>query len=483
MSSSQKTKSTTTMLAPAELLAKLQSSKCTIAGDKGYFLPEKHRASLDALVADLKSENKLHVGVDVPGLLADCEKMKADLEHSAKYIKALKENAFANEAALEKSTEEFEAFKVSAKNSLDGLKSQLEENKKNAEEWRQYGKKLKSQIATSDISDPSDLEKLKTELTQANTNVTNAVNESQRLKKEIKEITDERSAQIKELAQLKAKALESETLLNDAKRAQAAAEAKAAELDTLKSALNNVRLSPEAEKHMGPQAAKWFKDLATTSVDNLRDQTYHLLLVAKTSRDKQVSKLEKLLQQLFDWIRKQSHKIREILRPWIKMITDDIGAGKTKTVMYYREALEALLKEHNLLIDAKTVKNRVVVPSYEYKPTLWSETKIWAELLLYRRPKRYVNSFGRMCKTAFSSVKAFVSSLWSRSSSVAKGKQPEVVFSTPEKDPVEVVDNSEPLPEDFEGFTKVTHKSGSSSSGSVQRKVGKLKTTFNPFKS
>jgi hypothetical protein len=174
-------------------------------------------------------------------------------------------------------------------------------------------------------------------------------------------------------------------------------------------------LDPSVKKLLGNKAVSWLEQAIAVPATDVRDKAFHLMLVAKSSSNKRFESLHKLLTQVVTWIKTQSVKARAKLAPWLKMIEDDLRAGKVKTVMFYREQLESIVKLHKEAKEIKSLKK-----GYEYKLTWWDEVKIWSQILLVNRPRKYGRSI-------LSNLKKFSSWVYARVflSAKSRGKQKE----------------------------------------------------------
>jgi len=156
--------------------------------------------------------------------------------------------------------------------------------------------------------------------------------------------------------------------------------------DSIKTMLTTLDLNESTRKYLGDKAFNWLTKLHTTSVIDVRNTTYNLLLVSRNSANKSVSKLTWLLQLLFDWIKTATVKSKKAVQPWLQALAKDIASGKVKAISVYREQLQEIVKEVNFM---KAKKNIEKGEEHDTPLNWWDTISAYTYVLLLSRPKSY----------------------------------------------------------------------------------------------
>nr|QUE49154.1 MAG: hypothetical protein [Sclerotinia sclerotiorum fusarivirus 2] len=355
-------------------------------GQKGFFVGTDDLAYLEKLAIERK-DMKNHVLLtddEVARLREETAKLKHADSLANQRMQELQNQIDATFQKLERAESERATAKSEADQARENKKAMKDELIASKAEWEQHVKRLENLVVSKDLSDPVDLKTTKDELTIARRNVKSAQTELERLNREVT-VANEAVSNLTRLSEnLKSQYDESMSNYDTIHAAWKAAQ-KANPPPEVINVLANIKLDSSVKKLVGEKSYEWLEKLKEVPAVNVRDTTFHLLGAARESSNKQVSKLTALLQWVFDWVKKNSNKVRLQLKPWLDTIAKDIATGKVRTMAFYREELEKLVVEFKAT-KAKAVKQ---LESAGKTASFTTDAVSWIKVLFYYRPKRY----------------------------------------------------------------------------------------------
>lgn len=486
-----------TVLSVKDLLKNVERTPITMGNSKGHFIRESDLSKLAKKIESYRADS--HELDDVSQALDNAESELKSMKKENERLETLNENlkklAIEEEAKSIKLQSELSLLNKEKHSAIDKRNKEKEELVANLNQWKKYANDLKEQMTMGEQMLDSDIQKtLESELESARDNVKQAQKGLEDNNKLVAKATRNEELKAAELARVTA----------DFQAMKSRWEDSAAIISALKvdkppwqatSFLASIKIDPQVAKYMGPKAMEWFKQLEQVAPEKIRDGVFALVQTTRSSKDKRISKLSWLLQELFDWIKTVGYKVRSLVKPWLDMIIADIATGKVKTVMFYRESLEAIVKDHKF--ENKAYKQKHKMNENDKLPFI-ENVAIWAKVLLINKPKRafkrgvgWFSTAGLSIRRIYSSVKDFLVRVFRPTDphiiTDVKGKKIDMRDYEAYGDSAsnfnedEIVEDG-PIPESLDGFKTVPtrHKNGESSKPA---KPGKLdpKKMFNPF--
>jgi len=447
------------------IIDSVKRTPVTVGGKKGCFINSDDLKAVEHRLDDykkLRAENNISLD-ELEKVEADVGKLKAENAAAMKLKadnSALFESLHSRQAEL---TAEIVDLRAQHKSAVEARNSEKADLTKTLKEWQAYATTLKAKLAQGEDMPGSDVQvKLSVELEEARGTVKQAQLD---LEKNNAAVTAANNAQAVKEAELSRIRHEHSAVASRVKELEAAFAAVERKVPPgeVHSLLADIKLDETVRKIVGAAAFKWLQDLQAISESDIRGSTFLLLRAARDSSNKKVSKLSALLQQLLDWIKTQSNKVRARAKPWLEMISRDIAAGKVQSVMFYREQLEKLVADHSF---SKNKWKKETGKKPEYQTSTLEDIALWCQVLLINRPKRYFRSGVGWVRAKLSRVsllvRGFFSKIWPSSLKWNKiySNEEYAAFSEKEADNLAFTDGTSMAPEaePLTGFTKVDHK-------------------------
>lgn len=341
-----------------QILLWRSSTPITFKAEAGYFVKkEELNQCHDFVLKQLTSD---------PAHSAEWEQLSAELDELRKQsvvannaiaaLRADSKKAFADLADAKQDAKEWEEIHDENVKNADqvhkSLIQQLELNK--AEKIRIAGELEKAKYGV----DLESLERLTKENKQLSESLQDLQNELQisnaaKAKTHLKKT--EKSGEIKKL----------QTVVADLKAQLSSAEtARLHAFDADSPVVHHPKLptiaTPLLSKLIGPKGIKWIHEAEKIARDDYKDRAMKLMLASKHSKDENTMNLGKLLEIVFQWLKRQSWAVRKKVSSWIDRVERDIRMASIKSITFYRDQLSILIREHRLSIEnineAKAVK-------------------------------------------------------------------------------------------------------------------------------
>lgn len=365
-------------------------------------LPPKPNSPAVMLQEDLNRLRKEAISVKgAKGYFVDVKR----LDRIEKDIKTSAENLVEEQAAL--LTAELESVKVANKQSYEELESKNKDYKQCYEAYLDACEKLKAEkLAAAEFSKnaqegrrqlQSELETVKAEcktLTGGIGPMANSVSletfkekqeELKVLKAKEKELTSKLAQYNRTVQSNSDKIIALEKSLSATKDSMELEHQRFTELQEAYDKANSIlrvgdagnfklEIDPKAAKLLGFEATQYLKSAFERDANNVRDVAIQLKLAVVSSGNRKIKQLTKLMNEVLDWLKRQEYKARQVLKPWVEMLRDDLARGTIKTLKEYREALEKIVTDFKEnLIKVRHARNELKTePS---RKTWWSFVK------------------------------------------------------------------------------------------------------------
>lgn len=468
-----------------EILGKISKETVTVSGHKGYFVG---RSDLERLKVRAQALKDLEFPTfDEQGQIAKLDKAILELESendkSSRMLENFKASLGASKDELAAKSAEVDSLKAQIQAKSNEHKTESESLKKSLNDWTAYAKSLKGQIAKGSAMPGSEEEKtLQEELKATNASISSLQADLHAVKSEREKAQDSLNTALKDLVSAKAAVKLNHERVGGLEAALAKANAQVP-ITEVKSILQGIKLDSNLEKMVGKRAFEWLQKLQSSAEEGLKSDLYKIVVATKVSSNKQVSKLSWLLEQLLQWAKTVSYRSREIIRPWLNSLMNDIYSGKIKTMEYYAKTLESVVKEHKFQKEKRNKSKGLLLNA---DVPLWESGLIWARILLINRPKSLFKRGLGWVATKSKSLRLYISHKWNSFLSFWKKKQVrKPVYTEDIYSEIELRDEEEQLlkvdPEPLDGFKQVEKGKGKE----PVRKHGGLgaRMGFNPFAS
>lgn len=413
-----------------ESFESIRGQKATFKNVSGFFVPVDKLAEMEAMAADLlKSGNTsvepstlLKLTQEITTLKAEHHKAQLALEASKAQLAArkgdidqLRKSITAKEALHKENEIDYAREVQSCRDMIAGLKSRLEEAKKNAG-------LLKDSDSDKSQRD-AEVARLKDELSKAH--------------KELEAVRSTRRTDEAEIARLRKEAESQAAVAAETartiKRMETVTFADVAKMPVHARTLvaNEGRLA----KILGPKALDWLRQADVVARDNVRDRAYKLLQVAKSAKDSKISTLVELLTIVFEYLKVQGRNAAKRIKAFIDMVIEDIINLKVKTIQQYRDALAASNSAVKLLIE-KAKEEAKPKPSRAKERNHWWSTFFRSFFLGTRKhPTKLQLLVGKvksLSRKTVSTVASFFRGFYRHSDEKGKGVEKETLFDAEE---------------------------------------------------
>lgn len=161
---------------------------------------------------------------------------------------------------------------------------------------------------------------------------------------------------------------------------------------------------------LGTRGLDWLQQADLAVRTDYRDRAFKLMQAARSAQSKSIKSFGDLFEIVFQWIKQVPRNVAAKIKPWIDEIEADFKSAKLKTLRYYRETLEAIIKEKVVLTNAARKGKKTASPEGQADTEPWYYTVFFYSWAIERRSVRAATK-------GFNRVSSSLKSLWSATSS------------------------------------------------------------------